>query len=98
MVALGTGAIAVAVALLFVVEGDALGEGVAMDAQDDGGVGEVLFVLGQSLLDVELFELRERFVQKDLSLKHLVDQGFKTGTHCLAPTKRMLRDGEVVTK
>src|ERR1051326_6186805 len=80
----------VAVVILLVVEGDALGEGVAMDAEDDGGVREMLFVPGKRLLDVNLFELCKRLVQKDLAFKHLVDQRFKTGTHCSAPTKRVV--------
>ena len=42
--------------LLFVTR-DAFGEGVAMDTEDDGGLGEVLFVTRERLRDVKLFEL-----------------------------------------
>ena len=38
-------------ALVFVL-GDALGEGVAVDAEDGGRVGDVLLVTGEGFLDV----------------------------------------------
>ena len=50
-----------------------------MDAEDDGGFGEVLFVTGKGFLDVELFEFADRFVEKDVAFKHLVDQSFEAG-------------------
>src|SRR5215467_13420144 len=62
---------------LTLVGGDALGEGVAMDAEHGGGVGDVLLVTGECLLDVELLEFAERFVKKDVAFEHFVDQGFK---------------------
>src|SRR5215213_7157611 len=50
---------------LALVLGDSLGEGVAVDAEDGGRVGDVLFVAGERLLDVQLLEFAERFVEKD---------------------------------
>ena len=64
-------------ALVFIL-GDALGEGVAMDAEDGGRVGDMLLVTGESFLDVELLELAERFVEKDVAFEHFVDQVFET--------------------
>ena len=65
--------------VLSFVAGHSLGEGVAMDAEDDGGFGEVLFVTGEGLFDVELFEFADRFVEKDVAFKHFVDQSFESG-------------------
>ena len=63
---------------LFFIAGDALGEGVAMDAEDGGCVGDVLLVTGESFLDVELLEFAKGFIQKDVALEHFVDQAFET--------------------
>ena len=63
--------------LVFVL-GDALGEGVAVDAEDGGRVGDVFFVTGERFLDVELLEFAERFVEKDVAFEHFVDQVFET--------------------
>jgi hypothetical protein len=49
-----------------------------MDAEDGGGVGDVLFVAGEGLLYIELFKLAHRFVQKDVALQHLIYQGFES--------------------
>ena len=62
---------------LVLILGDSLGEGVAMDAQDGGGVGDVLLVTGERLLDIELLEFAERFIEKDVAFEHFVDQVFK---------------------
>ncbi len=62
--------------LVFVL-GDSLGEGVAVDAEDGGRVGDVLLVTGERLLDVELLEFAERFIQKDVAFEHLVHQIFE---------------------
>ena len=59
------------------VLGDSLGEGVAVDAEHGGRVGDVLLVTGECFLDVELFELAERFIQKDVAFEHFVDQAFE---------------------
>lgn len=59
--------------LLALVRGDAFGEGVAVDAEDGGCVGEVLFVTGEGFLYIELLKLAESLIQKDVALEHLVD-------------------------
>jgi len=64
--------------VLAFVLGDALGQGVAVDAEDGGRVGDVLLVTGERLLDVELLEFAERFVEKDVAFEHFVDQVFET--------------------
>ncbi len=67
--------------LLFLIGGDALGKGVAVDTEDGGGVRDVLLVPRHGLLYVELFEFAEGFIQKDVALEHLVDQGFESSTY-----------------
>ena len=64
--------------LLSFISGDAFGEGVAVDAQDGGRVGDVLLVAREGLLDVELLEFAERFVEKAVAFEHFVDQVFET--------------------
>ena len=59
--------------ILLLVGGDSFGEGVAMDAEHGGGVGDVLFVACERLLYIELLEFRYRFVEKDMAFQHLVD-------------------------
>ena len=63
--------------ILVFILGDSLGEGVAMDAEHGGGVGDVLLVTGERFLDVELLEFAERFIQKDVAFEHFVDQAFE---------------------
>ena len=48
-----------------------------MDAEDGGGVGDVLLVTGERLLYIELLEFAERFVEKDVAFEHFVDQVFE---------------------
>jgi len=50
-----------------------------MDAEDGGGVGDVLLVTRERFLDVEFFEFAERFIQKDVAFEHFVDQAFESG-------------------
>jgi hypothetical protein len=59
--------------LPFVVR-NALGKGVAVDAENGGSLGQVLSMLFQGLLNLELFKFRECFIQKDLAFQHLLDQ------------------------
>ena len=61
-----------AVAILFVVGGDAFGQRVSVDSEHHGGLREVLFVLGERLLYVELLKLPDSLIQEDMSLQHLV--------------------------
>lgn len=67
--------------ILAFIGGDAFGEGVPVDAEHDGCVGEVLLVFCERLFDVELFEFAERLVQKDVAFEHFVDQAFELGAH-----------------
>lgn len=64
--------------LLLVVSGDALGEGVAVNAEHGRSIRDVLLVPRQGFLDVEFLEFAERFIQKDVALEHFVDQVFET--------------------
>ena len=57
---------------------DALGEGVAVDAEYGGCVGDVLLVSGECLLDVEFLEFAKRFIKKDVAFEHFVYQIFET--------------------
>jgi hypothetical protein len=50
-----------------------------MDAEDGRGVGDVLLVTSEGLLDVELLEFAERFIEKDMAFEHFVDQAFESG-------------------
>ena len=59
------------------IGGDALGEGVAMDAQDGGRVGEVLLVAREGFFYVELFEFTQGLIQEDVAFEHFVHQAFE---------------------
>ena len=48
-----------------------------MDAEDGGGVGDVLLMTSERLLDIEFLEFAERFVEKDMAFEHFVHQGFE---------------------
>lgn len=48
-----------------------------MDAEDGGGVGDVLLVTSERLLDIEFLEFAERFFEKDMAFEHFVDQVFQ---------------------
>ena len=61
------------------VGGDAFGESVAMDAEHRGRIGEVLLVPAEGFFNVELFELAQRLVQKDVAIEHFVDEAFEAG-------------------
>ena len=61
--------------------GDALGERVSMDPEDFGGICEVLPVAGQGLFNIDLLKLSDRFIQKNLTVEHFVNQGFELGAH-----------------
>lgn len=79
--ACGTLGGAVGGAFLRAIGGDALGEGVAVYAQNTGGARQMLFMAGEGFLDVELLKLRDGFVEHYLSVEHLFDKGFKASTH-----------------
>ncbi len=48
-----------------------------MDAENGGGVGDVLLMTGERLLYIELLEFAESFIQKDVAFEHFVDQVFE---------------------
>ena len=64
--------------VLVFVAGDAFGEGVPMDSEDDGGLREMLLVTRERLFDIELFKLAHRLVKKDVAFEHLVDEVFES--------------------
>ena len=68
-------------ALFFVVGGDALGEGVSVDSQHFRCIRKMFSMPGESLLDIDLFKLRHRFIQQNLAVQHFIDQGFELGAH-----------------
>src|ERR1051325_278675 len=68
-------------AFLRAVVGDALGERIAVNAEDGGCAREVLFVAGEGFLNLELFKLGQGFVEHDLAVEHIVYQSFKAGAH-----------------
>lgn len=53
-----------------------LGNRVAVDAKGFSGVGNALFVTGESLLNVQLFEFFEGLIQKDAAIEHVFNNGF----------------------
>lgn len=52
-----------------------------MDAQGGGGFGEVVGVSFQSILDIELFELRHRFIEQNAPVEHFIYQSFHSVAH-----------------
>src|SRR6266566_7328757 len=62
--------------LLSFVGGDAFGQSIAVDAENSGSFRQVLSMLGQRLLNIELFKFGECFVQKDLAFQHLLHEVF----------------------
>lgn len=70
----------------FFVGGDALGNGIAVNAQSLGGFGKVLFVSGKGLFDVEPLEFAYCLGQQNVAVEHFVDQSFKSRTHVKEPS------------
>ena len=64
--------------ILPVIGSDSLCEGVAVDAEHGGRVGDVLLVTGERLLNIELLKLAHRLVKQNMAFEHFVDQIFKT--------------------
>jgi hypothetical protein len=65
--------------ILAFVGGDSFREGVAVDAEDEGGLREVLLVAREGLFYVELFEFGEGLIEKDVALEHFVYEAFESG-------------------
>jgi len=66
---------------LFSIRIDSLGDGVAVDAEGVGGIGDALLVAREGLLNIQLFELVESLVQSDVTIEHLVDNSFQSGAY-----------------
>ena len=67
--------------ILALVNRYALSEGVAVNTENDSGLGEVILVARERLLYVELFKLGEGLIEKDVALEHFVDQAFESGVN-----------------
>lgn len=55
---------------------DAFGDGVAVDAEGFGSMRNTLLMARKSPLNVELFELVEGLIQKDVAIEHVFNNGF----------------------
>ena len=66
---------------LFSIRIDPLGDGVSMDAEGVGGIGDALFVAREGLLNVQLFELLQSFVEHDVTIQHFFDHSFQSGAY-----------------
>ncbi len=66
---------------LFSIRIDSLGDGVSMDAEGVGSIGDALFVACEGLLNVKLFELLQSFVQPDVAIQHFFDHSFQSGAY-----------------
>jgi len=68
-------------AFLFSIRIDSLGDGIAMDAEGVGRIGDALFVAREGLLNVKLFELLQSFVEPDVPIQHFFDHSFQSGAY-----------------
>lgn len=50
-----------------------------MNAERDGGVRNAFLVSRVGFFDVKLLKLIESFIQKDVTVEHVFDYGFKAG-------------------
>ena len=66
----------VVLSLLSSVGIDSLGNRVAVDTEGFGRVRNAFPVSDESFLNVELFKLVERFIQKDVAVEHVLDYCF----------------------
>jgi hypothetical protein len=55
---------------------DPLGDGVAMDAERFRGVGDSLLVAREGFLNVELFELCDSLIKRNVAIEHFFDYCF----------------------
>jgi len=74
-------AVRLVLAFLGAIRIDAFGNRVAVNAKRGGGVRNALFVSRVGFLDVKLFKFLERFIEKDLTVEHVFDYGFKAGAN-----------------
>jgi len=66
---------------LFSIRIDSLGDGVSMDAEGVGGISDALLIAREGLLNVQLFELLQSFVQHDVTIQHFFDHSFQSGAY-----------------
>ena len=52
-----------------------------MDAERVGGIGDALLVAREGLLNIQLFELLQSFVEPDMTIQHFIDHSFQSGTY-----------------
>ncbi len=52
-----------------------------MDAEGVGSIGDALFVAREGLLNVQLLELPQSFVQHDVTIQHFFDYSFQSGAY-----------------
>ncbi len=52
-----------------------------MNAERRGGVRNSFLISRESLLNVKLLELFERFIEKNVAIEHLFDDSFKAGAN-----------------
>ena len=55
---------------------DALGDGVAVDAEGFSGVRNALLIPGEGLLNIELLEFRDGLIKGNVAVQHIVDHCF----------------------
>ena len=55
---------------------DPLGNGVAVDAEGIGSIGNALLIADESFLDIKLFEFLEGLIQEDVAVEHILNDGF----------------------
>ena len=66
---------------LFSIRIDSLRDCVSMDAECVGSIGDALLVAREGLLNVQLFELLQSFVEPDVTIQHFFDHSFQTGAY-----------------
>jgi len=68
---------------LFLVCGNPFGDSISVNSEDPGSFGKMLFVSGESFLNVELFEFAQGLGEQDLTIQHFFNQGFEASSHPL---------------
>ena len=48
----------------------------SMNAEGFGSLRNAFLISGEGLLDIELLELVQRFIQKDVAIEHVFDDSF----------------------
>ena len=66
---------------LFLVESDALSDGISMNAQGVRGFGKVGFIPNERFLNVNLFKLVKCFGQQYVPVQHFVNKRFESCSH-----------------